>query len=102
LFIKLYGIVLFNKWRRIDDIDQGSHNVTWITASAVSKWPSSEPFTKERSIMTKDVVGLTDGSPGFHAKYYRSLRSETPPEELDTQRCGANPAPLPGGVVNSA
>jgi hypothetical protein len=59
--------------------------VMWITALAISKWHRPSTFATERSIMTKEsnVVGLTDGSPGFtHAKYYRSLRSETPLHRL--------------------
>jgi len=45
--------------------------VMWITSSTISKWHRLNTFTTNRSIMTKEsnVVGLTDGSPGFtHAK----------------------------------
>jgi hypothetical protein len=46
--------------------------------------------------MTKDVVGLADGSPGFHPKYYRLLRSETPPEETRRATMWSKPGPASG------
>ena len=75
----------------------------WITASAISKWHRLSTFTTERSIMTKEsnVVRLTDGSPGFtHAKYYRSLRSETPLHRLGPSQFGLDVAcwPRSGGI----
>jgi hypothetical protein len=53
--------------------------------------------------MTKEsnVVRLTDGSPGFtHAKYYRSLRSETPLHRLGPSQFGLDVAcwPRSGGI----
>ena len=75
----------------------------WITSSTISKWHRLSTFTTNRSIMTKEsnVVGLTDGSPGFtHAKYYRSLRSETPLHRLDTSQFWLEVAywPRSGGI----